>query len=376
MLGGLKGIVDSLLRKAKSIVYADAGNRSIVQLDFGSYLNDPHLVRLFTQYRATGNFTGHLSELSEEDAEFVSQIKAGLQVLTQMSDRHAVGAMWAKLNEQMLPVALQADPRLYNHVGALNYKTFQPLNMGLEAVIREVLKSLVIYDHLIHQVQQFEGLFANLNSPFFVLDGHKLNAGIRAVEEWLIVQEKVGSSRARRVLEIGAGSGQLANLFLRGGAKMVVIDLPGMHARGPYFLYKAGHRVCTYERYLKAGRDIEEIFRHDDVIYLPPWEAESLGVRFDLAVNVHSLGEMSMEEVVRYLQLIDRTCDFFVSLNTNTHGLDPARQPEYVENSSLQYWKHLSMKPVATGTTISDTVFAKILHYGYVVYQKRNGKGP
>ena len=372
MLSGLKRILDSILRRADSIRYEDAGNRSIVHLDYCSYLRDPHLVRLFTEYRATGNFTGHLSELSGEEVRIVSQIKAGLQVLSQMQDRYAVGTMWAKFNEQMLRNALEADARLYNHVGALCYKTFKPLDMGLEAVIREVLKILVIYDQLIPHVQRFEGLFVSLNSPFFTLDGHKLNSGIRAVEEWSIVQEKVGSSKMQRVLEIGAGSGQLTNLFLRDGAKVVVIDLPGMHSRGPYFLYKSGHRVCTYDRYLQAGRDVEGLFRQYDVIYLPPWEAESLVVRFDLAVNVHSLGEMAIEEAVRYLQLIDRICDCFISLNTNTRGLDPVRQPEYVENSSLQYSKHLSMKPVATGTTISDSVFGKILHNGYVVYRKGN----
>lgn len=370
MLGSLQGISDSLLRNAKSIRYTDPGNRSIVQLDFSSYLKDPHLVRLFTQYRATGHFAGHLLELSEDEARFISQIKVGLKTLSQMQDRYAVGAMWAKFNEQMLQNALEADPRLYNHVGALVYKTFKPSSMGIEAVIREVFKVLVIYDHLAPQVERFDGLFVNLNSPFFTLDGHQLNPGIRAVEERLIVQEKVGSSKTRRVLEIGAGSGQLANLFLRDGTKMVVMDLPGMHARSPYFLYKAGHKVCTYDRYLEAGRDIEELFRQYDVIYLPPWEAESLSARFDLAVNVHSLGEMSLEEVVRYLRLIDRTCDFFFSLNTNTRGLNPALQPEYVENSSLEYSKHLSMRPVATGSTVSDTVLAKILHYGYVVYRK------
>ena len=376
MLNGVRKILDSFSIRAKSIRYTDAGNRSIVQMDFNSYLKDPHLVRLFTQYRATGNFTGHLSELSGEDTRFVEQIKAGLQVLDRMQGSHAVGAMWAKFNEQMLRNALGADPRMYNHIGALDYKSFRPLGMGLDAVIREVLKALVIYDHLKFQEQRFDGLFVNLNSPFFTLDGHRLNAGIRAMEEWLIAQEKVGASKIKRVLEIGAGNGQLANLFLREGAKVVVIDLPGMHARAPYFLYKAGHRVCTYDRYLEAGRDVEALFRQHDVIYLPPWETESLSARFDLAVNVHSLGEMAMEEVVRYLQLISRSCDFFLSLNTDTRGLDRTKQPEYVENSSLQYSKHLSMEQVATGTTISDAVFSKILHYGYVVYRKGNGRHP
>ena len=370
MPGGLQRIADSFLRKAGSIHYTEDGNRSIVELDFRSYLKDPHLLRLFTEYRATGHFAGHLEELSEPDAKFVAQIKAGLQTLSEMQDKYTVGAMWAKFNEEMLRSAREADPKLFSHIGALSYKTFKPLDMGLEAVIREVLKVLVIHSHLLSSVQRFDGLLTDLNSSTFTLDGQKLNAGIRGIEEWRIMQEKAGPTKGGRVLEIGAGNGQLANLFLRDGAKMVIIDLPGMHARSPYFLYKAGHRVCTYDRFLQGGRNLEELFRQYDVIYLPPWEAESLTARFDLAVNVHSLGEMSVEEAVRYLKVIDKTCDRFFSLNTNTRGLDRAKQPAYPENSSLEYSKYLSMKPVATGTTISDTVLTKILHYGYVVYRK------
>ena len=372
MLGSLQGILNSFLRKTESIRTTEDGNRSIVELDFRSYLKDPHLLRLFTEYRATGHFAGHLEELSEEDARFVSQINVGLKVLSQTPDRYTVGAMWAKFNEEMLRISLAADPRLYNHIGALSYKTFKPLDMGLEAVIREVLKVLVVYGHLAPRVQRFDGLLTELNSSFFTLDGHKLNAGLRGIEEWRVIQEKAGPTKGGRVLEIGAGNGQLANLFLRDGAKMVIIDLPGMHARSPYFLYKAGHKVCTYDRFLQGGRNIEELLRQYDVIYLPPWEAESLTVRFDLAVNVHSLGEMSSEEAVRYLKVIDQTCDRFFSLNTNTRGLDRAKQTAYPENSSLEYSKHLSMKAVATGTTLSDTVLAKTLHYGYVVYRKGN----
>ncbi len=368
---------------AKGIAYTDEGNRSIVRLNYRSYLRDPHLLRLFTEYQATGNFTGHLCDLSPEDAEMVREIREGLRALRKaQGDRgYAAGPMWAKWNDRMLGAALAADPRLYNHIGALNYKSFEPQALSLEAVILEVLRTLVLHDYFRERTQDFGGLFTGLNSRHFTLEGCRLNAGLRAIEEKLLLEPVLARARERggrpRVLEIGAGSGQLANLLCRGGARMVVIDLPGMHARAPYFLYKSsGLRVCTYSRFLSLDRDLEGALERYDVVYLPPWEKEALApLRFDLGVNVHSLGEMSVGEVRGYLALVRESCGHFFSINTSTRDLDPRKQPGYSENGTLFQEVGLGMKLVATGTPLFDTAFQKTAHYGYALYQRAQAAG-
>lgn len=362
--------------------YTDEGNRSVLRLDYRALLRDPRLLRLFTEYQATGNFTGHLCDLSPEDAEMVREIQEGLRALrkAQEDKGYSTGPMWAKWNNRMLEAALAADPRLYNHVGALNYKSFEPQALGMEAVMLEVMRTLVLHDYLKEKTQDFGGLFTGLNSRYFTLDGKQLNAGLRTVEEKLLMEPALSRAKEKngrpRVLEIGAGGGQLANLLCRAGARMVVIDLPGMHARAPYFLYKSsGLRVCTYSRFLSLDRDLKEALERYDVVYLPPWEKEALaGLRFDLGVNIHSLGEMSVEEARSYLALVRERCDHFFSVNTSTRGLDPRRQAGYEENSILSHEKEMGMRMVATGTPVFDAVFQKTVHYGYALYAKAEGE--
>lgn len=366
------------LETAQGISYTEEGNRSIVRLDYRSYLRDPHLLRLFTEYQATGNFTGHLAELSPEEAQVVSRIRESLKTLqkVQKEKQAAYGPMWAGHNEQMLSNALGADPRLFNHIGALSYKSFKPQALGLEAVVLEVLRTLVLQDLLSGSFPEYPGLFTGLNSRTFTLNGKKLSAGLRAFEELSLLQpliRKIQPAKgALRVLEIGAGSAQLANLLCREGARMVVIDLPGMHARGPYFLYKSsGLKVCTYQQYLEMGRDAEKALERFDVLYLPPWEARDLDLPFHLGVNVHSLSEMSPEEASGYLALIRRSCSHFFSINTNTRGLDPRRQQAYPENSSLSQEKQLGMELAAEGTPLFDAILQKTIHYGYALYRRK-----
>jgi len=361
-----------------AIRYTDEGNRSVARIDDRLFLRDPHMLRLLTEYRATGNFTGHLKELTEKEAGVVSELREGLRCLEQEQLRRGFGAgqMWAGFNEKMLHNALTADPRLFNHAGALNYKTFAPQTLALEAAAQELVRILALYDHLRGRVSSFEGLFTEMNSRHVTLEGHRLSAGIRCIEEREILRPTWEQIRKKKnsplVLEIGAGGAQLTNLLLREQAKMVVIDLPGMHARGPYLLYKSsGARICTYARYLQLDRRLDRALEEHDVVYLPPWERESVRLRFDLAVNVHSLGEMPVEESVEYLRLIGSQCDYFFSINTSARDLDRAAQADYSETSILDLEEHLKMRLIETGTPLFDSILQKTIHYGYAVYQAK-----
>lgn len=374
----IRRVLEEAASVQQAIRYSDGGNRAVIRLNHSAYLQDPHLLRFFTEYQATGNFTGHLRELSPADAEQVKDLQGNLRFLREEKIKrgYGAGAMWARFDEEMISNIEKADPRIFNHAGALNYKTFSPQTLSLESVIEEVLRTLVLYDHLRERVKSFEGLFTGLNSRYFTLDGHRLNADLRAVEEKLILLPALEAvrqaSRPLRVLEIGAGGAQLAALLLSEGARMVILDLPGMHARGPYRLYKeAGAKICTYQRYLELGRDLDRILDQYHVVYLPPWEKESIGISFDLAVNVHSLGEMEVPEVMEYLRLIGKTCRSFFSINTSTRGLDRKAQPEYQENSSLSYGKTLGMDLMDSGTPLFDSIFQKTIHYSYAVYRAR-----
>ena len=368
--------IERIQQATERIRYTRAGNRSMVCLDYGFLLSDPHFVRLVTEYRATGNFTGYLLGLSKEDAGIVQEIRESLSELQRMKQQQQYSAesTWKGFDDATLPNILSADPRLFNHIGALNYKTcaFHPPSM--EALILEIVRLSALYGHLSSRGGSFEGLYTGLNSPFFTLDGHRLNSGLRAYEEKGVLQPLLDEIKRKKgkltVLEIGAGDGQLANLLLREGAKYVVIDLPSMHARAPYFLYKnAKARLCTYRRYVQLNRNLEKALTDYDVVYLPPWEAGTLNHRFDLAVNVHSISEMSPAEVSSYLKIIQGACDYFFSVNTNTAGW--LREAQRDEVSCLLFDKHLSMDLLETGTMFYDSALLKVPHYVYALYGTR-----
>lgn len=376
-LRGLRAWIRRLQEALEAIPYTDAGNRSVVRLNYRALLQDRQLLRMATEYRATGNFTGHLLELEPADTAFVEEIRSSLVLLRdrQKELSYSAGKMWHDHNLKMMENALGADPRLYNHAGALDYKSFSPRLISLESALFQTLQTLICCEYLAERQVRFNGLFTGLNSAYFTLDGQRLNEGIRAYEEKWAVQPVLellgGSKRGFRMMEIGAGNGQLTQLFLREGAKVVVIDLPGMHARAPFLLHRhSGKRICTYRRFTEMGSDVDRVLSEYDLLYLPPWETDQIKTRFDLAVNVHSLGEMSGEEVAQYLRLIDARCDTFFSVNTNLRGLDAGKQPEYQENSALSFGRHLGMRLCRTGTLLFNTAFHRTIHYGYALFSR------
>lgn len=376
---GLRSWIGRLAAAWEAIPYTGAGNRSVIRLNYRALLQDRQLLRMATEYRATGSFPGHLTELTPEDAAFVDEIRSSLLLLRERQRQvgFKAGRMWDHHNGRMIENALQADRRLFSHVGALDYKSFIPCPRSLEFCLFQVLRALLCYEHLRPPVTDFGGLFTELNSAIFTIDGHAMNEGIRAYEELLALRPvlerlEVHGRKPLRVIEIGAGNGQLTNLLLREGATGVVIDLPGMHAQAPFLLHRhSGKRICTYHRFAELGYDVERALLEHDLLYLPPWEIGRLRSRFDLAVNVHSLGEMSPSEVAEYLRFIDTQCDTFFSVNTTLQGLDARRQPEYRENSALDFPQHLRMKVCKSGTLFYNTSLQQAPHYSYGIFSHR-----
>jgi len=374
----LKRLHGLIKNYTEAIPYVESGNRSTVKLNYRAYLQDPNFLRLVTEYRATGNFTGHLVELSLDDYEVVNQIRESVMLLAQMQRerRDDFGRRWSESNDAMLQNIISADPRVFNHIGALSYKRFTPVYMSVEQSISEVLRTLALYDHLSTKIPTFDRLFTNLNTPYCTVDGHKLNAWIGCYEEYIVLhqvlREIVTQQEPPTILEIGAGAAQLAHLILKDkdAVKYVIVDLPGMHARAPYYLYKNSKlrklRICTYKRYLELGRHMDAALRHHDVVFLPPWEKDSIDYHFDLAINVRSLSEMSMAEAKGYLELIRKKCTYFFSINTNTRGLDPRRQVN--EHGIVELGEELQMKLISTGTTVADTLLKQTPHCVYAVW--------
>ena len=126
------------------------------------------------------------------------------------------------------------------------------------------------------------------------------------------IAEHVPTSRLGEgtLLEIGAGYGRFADLFLMANpsARVVIVDIPPALALSQAYL-TARHPDLTAHRFTR-GLDragLAEAIDANRLAFLTPNQlatADPLGV--DIVVNISSLHEMRPEQIAEYLRLIDR----------------------------------------------------------------------
>ena len=291
------------------------------------------------------------------------------------------GIMWTGLDKQMLTNILNSDLRLFNNLGSLSYKTFAPVNPNYQECISEVIKTLCLYEHLSSAKNKFEMLHTDLNSGYLTKNNIRINSKLKHYEEYNIIENlivnisKGNTAKEVKIMEIGWGEGQLANIILSKSeynAKYVVIDLPSMHSRAPYFISKYSNaKVCTYLRFIELDSDLDRIFKEYDVVMLPPWERETLiDYNFDLAINMRSISEMSLNEATDYIKLISKNSNYFFSINTNKNSFDFKTQKHLYEELNILELIQLGktdFQVLKTGVTIGDSFLQKNLHHVYAL---------
>lgn len=119
-----------------------------------------------------------------------------------------------------------------------------------------------------------------------------------------------------KILELGGGYGHLAYYVLKKIKNFTYIDfdLPETLTLASYFLSKSfPNKKNFFYGESKFNKTIENDY---ELIFLPPWEIESLDTNsIDLAINKNSLGEMDPEAATNYLRHIIRTSKYFFSMN-------------------------------------------------------------
>jgi putative sugar O-methyltransferase len=130
--------------------------------------------------------------------------------------------------------------------------------------------------------------------------------------EYSGIAEHAPGSRltAGTLLEIGAGYGRFADLFLmvNTSARVVIVDIPPALALSQAYLTARWPQLPahTFRRGLDSAA-LAKAVSDNRLVFLTPnqlAEAEPLGA--DLAVNISSLHEMRPEQVAEFLRLIDR----------------------------------------------------------------------
>jgi putative sugar O-methyltransferase len=119
----------------------------------------------------------------------------------------------------------------------------------------------------------------------------------------------------RTVLELGAGYGRLAWVFLRElpGLRYVVCDIPPALAVSQRYLSELfpGDPVFGF-RHFDAYAEVEGEFERARIAFITPNQLELIpGVGADLFVTISSLHEMRPDQIAHYLAAVPRHCDGF-----------------------------------------------------------------
>tara|TARA_B100001057_G_scaffold302079_1_gene302284 strand:+ start:682 stop:1848 length:1167 start_codon:yes stop_codon:yes gene_type:complete len=119
-----------------------------------------------------------------------------------------------------------------------------------------------------------------------------------------------------KILEIGGGYGKFAYYLLKNLKNFTYInfDIPETLTLSSYYLSKSFPSNKTF--FYGEQTFTKQIENDYDLIFLPPWEIETLeNNAFDLAINKNSLGEMQPETAKNYIKHIHRISKYFFSMN-------------------------------------------------------------
>ena len=207
-----------------------------------------------------------------------------------------------------------------------------------------------------------------IGNPFpITLDGRLISQDLaNAALELSAISEQFAPAREGgfRVCEIGAGYGRdaflMMSLFPR--CHYVVIDIPpALYISQQYLTTVFPNRKFFRFQPLDDIRVAQrEIFEADCAFLLPHQAAQLPAKTFDLAINISSLQEMTMEQVQAYIALIDRlTRGFFYTkqwmVSRNPHDRIVIRHDDYPIPSA---WRTLFDRRAPVQTSFFEAMYA------------------
>lgn len=152
-----------------------------------------------------------------------------------------------------------------------------------------------------------------------------------SLDEWLRVRTLTENARlptVPRVLEVGAGYGRLAYVFMKAQkCKYVIVDIAPALFLARWYLERAlpGLKIFGYRTFTSYD-DVKSEFDSADVCFIGPHQFELLPDEYvDVCVSISSLHEMTFEQIQYYKALIERktkTAVYFKQWNSWKNPLD------------------------------------------------------
>lgn len=158
-----------------------------------------------------------------------------------------------------------------------------------------------------------------------------------SVLEYLSITEPIaGSDDLKSVMELGAGYGRTAYVFLKlmPALRYVVVDIPpALYVAERYLSSQFTERRIFPFRQFSTYGEIKEEFESARIAFLLPHQAELLPDKsFDLTVNISSLHEMRMDQVRYYFAQIERLTRRWFYLKEWKMSRNPFEKEQFGEN--------------------------------------------
>ncbi len=208
----------------------------------------------------------------------------------------------------------------------------------------------------------------SLGNPFSIHFGGKLISQdlANSVLEYNAIREhfKDGRGQATTICELGAGYGRNAFVFLSAlrRTKYIIVDIPpALYVSQRYLSELFKDRRIFRFRCFKSFAEVESEFAAADIVFLLPHQAAMLPEKsVDLFINISSLHEMTMAQIERYFQLIDRvTRRFFYSKqwfeSRNDYDNLRVRHSDYPVPT---HWRQLFLRPTPVQPAFFEAMYA------------------
>jgi putative sugar O-methyltransferase len=187
-----------------------------------------------------------------------------------------------------------------------------------------------------------------------------------SVHEWLRVSRAsldLGLAKHRRVVEIGAGYGRLAYVFLvAGSCQYVIVDIaPTLFLASWYLQNTFPHRRIFKYRFFERFDDVRAEFEAANICFLGSHQLELLPDRyFDIALSISSFQEMTADQVNYYKTLMERKTKHIVYLKQRTASINES------DGASLEWADYVLRKPWRLVLDLEHPVQSKLTELLFV----------
>jgi len=226
--------------------------------------------------------------------------------------RHQLSPLFGELKKGNFAPVLYSRFKINSPKPQNSLRKFHPLSA---IIYRIFVSSLMEYVSKIDKLNILKKLEEPLiGNPFIVYYKNKpISQDIcNSIHEFYSITQKISLPKNARIVDLGAGYGRLAYIFLNiiPDSSYCIVDIPpALFVSQNYLKMIFPKEKIFLFRSFTSFKEIKSEFESCRIKFLLPHQLELLPKKyFDLFINVSSFHEMTRPQINKYIQIIDRSC--------------------------------------------------------------------